>query len=70
MAKSKINEKMIHFHKFDVEGTLNIDELQEGQFVMEVEDEGEIDIINKLRKFNGRYVKISIADKEEENIED
>lgn len=66
MAK-KINEKIITEHKFSIEGTLNVDELQEGAVICEVEDEAtEIDLKKYLEKFNGRYVKIAVSDKTEE----
>lgn len=66
MAKSKINEKIINEHKLSIEGTLNVDELKEGQIICEVEDEGEVDMLEYLSKFNGNYIKISISDKTEE----
>lgn len=66
MGKSKINEKIINEHKFSIEGTLNVDELKEGQIICEVEDEGEVDMIEYLCKFNGNYIKLSISDKTEE----
>lgn len=66
MAKSKINEKIITEHKFSIEGTLNVDELQEGVIICEVEDEGEIDLKKYLEKFNDKYIKIAISDKTEE----
>ena len=66
MAKSKINEKIITEHKFSIEGTLNVDELQEGTIICEVEDEGEIDLKKYLEKFNGKYIKIAVSDKTEE----
>ena len=66
MAKSKINEKIINEHKFSIEGTLNVDELKQGQIICEVEDEGEVDMLEYLSKFNGNYIKLSISDKSEE----
>ena len=66
MAKSKINEKIITEHKFSVEGTLDVDNLQENTIVVEVEEEGEVDLKKFLDKFNGSYIKIAISDKSEE----
>ena len=66
MAKSKINEKIINEHKFSIEGTLNVDELKQRQIICEVEDEGEVDMLEYLSKFNGNYIKLSISDKSEE----
>ena len=63
MAKSKIMEKIERKHTFSVEGILNVDELQEGMILCEVEDEGEVDLIEYLRKFGDDTVKISIVKK-------
>lgn len=69
MAKSKIVEKIERKHSFSVEGILNVDELQEGMILCEVEDEGEVDLIEYLRKFGDGTVKISIVKKDEEETE-
>lgn len=69
MAKSKIMEKIERKHTFSVEGILNVDELQEGMILCEVEDEGEVDLIEYLRKFGDDTVKISIVKKDEEEAE-
>ena len=65
-----INEKLIQEHKLLIEGSLDIDNLQEGQIKMEVEEIGEVDLKTYLDKFNGSYVKISISDKTEETVEE
>lgn len=70
MAKSKINEKIITDHKFNAEGSLNVDNLTEGQIILEVEDEGEVDLFKYLKKFNESYIKISISDKVESEPEE
>lgn len=70
MAKSKINEKIITDHKFNAEGTLNVDNLTEGQIILEVEDEGEVDLFKYLKKFNESYIKLSISDKVESEPEE
>ncbi|XZH99777.1 hypothetical protein ACSXEK_16355 (plasmid) [Clostridium perfringens] len=69
MAKSKIMEKIERKHTFSVEGILNVDELQEGMILCEVEDEGEVDLIEYIRKFGDDTVKISIVKKDEEETE-
>ena len=69
MAKKMINEKLIQEHKLSIEGSLDIDNLQEGQVKMEVEEIGEVDLKTYLDKFNGSYVKIQITDKTEETVE-
>lgn len=70
MAKSKVSEKIITDHKFNAEGSLNVDELKEGQVILEVEDEGEVDLFKYLSKFNGSYIKLSISDKVESEPEE
>ena len=69
MGKKMINEKLIQEHKLSIEGSLDIDNLQEGQIKMEVEEIGEVDLKTYLKKFNGSYVKIQITDKTEETVE-
>ncbi|MDM0587690.1 hypothetical protein QTH25_13015 [Clostridium perfringens] len=70
MAKSKIVEKIERKHSFSIEGILNVDELQEGSFICEVEDEGEYDMREIMSKFNGELIKISIVKKDEEETEE
>ena len=66
MAKSKINEKITTEHKLSIEGTLNVDNLSDDGLVMEVEDIGEVSLAKYLQKFNGKYIKMIVADKVEE----
>ena len=70
MGKKMINEKLIQEYKLSIEGSLDIENLQEGQIKMEVEEIGEVDLKTYLDKFNGSYVKISISDKTEETVEE
>lgn len=70
MAKSKIVEKIERKHSFSIEGILNVDELQEGSFICEVEDEREYDMREIMSKFNGELIKISIVKKDEEETEE
>ena len=70
MAKKMINEKIVQEHKLSIEGSLNIDDLTEGQIKMEVEEIGEIDLKTYLDRFNGSYIKISLSDKTEETVEE
>lgn len=69
MAKSKISEKIITDHKLSIEGTLNVDNLQENVIIAEVEEIGEVDLKKYLDAFNGKYIKISLSDKLEEVVE-
>ena len=56
--------------EFKAEGTLNVDNLQEGMFILEVEDEGEVDLYKYLKKFGDSYIKISISDKVEKEAKE
>ena len=53
--------------KLSIEGFLNLDELQ--GFTMEIEEEGEKDITEKLKTYNGQYGTLTFTVKEEEDIE-
>ncbi|MEG2289649.1 MAG: hypothetical protein RSC24_06745 [Clostridium sp.] len=66
MAKSKINEKIENKHTFSIEGILNVDNLKEESIIMEVEEEGEVDLLSYLKKFENETVKITIVKKNEE----
>jgi len=68
MAKKTISEKKVTTTKLSLEGTLNLDELS--GFLMEFEEEGEKNVVEKLKKYNGRYGVLTFAIKEEEDIED
>lgn len=68
MAKSKISEKKVTTTKLSLEGSLNLDNLT--GFQMEFEEEGEKDITEKLKKYNGQYGILTWTVKEEEEIED
>jgi hypothetical protein len=68
MAKKPISEKKVTTTKLSLEGTLNLDELQ--GFVMEFEEEGEKNVVEKLKKYNGQYGTLTFTVKEEEDIED
>lgn len=68
MAKKPISEKKVTTTKLSLEGTLNLDELQ--GFTMEFEEEGEKNVVEKLKKYNGQYGTLTFTVKEEEDIED
>ena len=65
IQQKKIQEKIITDHQFKAEGILNVDNLQEGMFILEVEDIGEVDLAKYLKKFNESSIKLSISDKDE-----
>lgn len=71
MAKAKkIQEKIVTDHQFKAEGILNVDNLQEGMFILEIEDIGEVDLVKYLKKFNESNIKLSISDKDETEAKD
>lgn len=55
MAK-KITEKKVTTTKLSIEGTLNLDG---DQIILEVEDEGDVSLLEKLGKYNGTYGKLT-----------
>jgi len=66
----KISEKLTNTHSLSIEGTFNFDEIENGKLIMEVEDEGEINLIPLLKKFNSEYGKMTLNVKIEENPEE
>lgn len=68
MAKKPISEKKVTTTKLSLEGTLNLDELQ--GFKMEFEEEGEKDVVEKLKKYNGQYGTLTFTVRVDEDIED
>lgn len=68
MAKKKISEKITTTTKFQLEGTLNLDDMQ--GFLVDIEDEGEVDITQRLSRYNGRFGVLTFTVKEEQEIEE
>lgn len=66
--RNKISEKKVITTKLSLEGFLNLDEMQ--GFQMEFEDEGQKDVTEKLKKYNGQYGTLTFTVKEEEEIEE
>lgn len=67
MAKSKISKILTSNLKLNVEGTLNLENLQ--GFVMDIEEFGEQDITEILKTMDNAYVKINITQKDEKEID-
>ncbi len=65
MAK-KITEKITVNHTVKIEGTLNVDNIDEGVLLIEVEEEGEINLNDYIKKFGDKYITITLTDKTEE----
>lgn len=68
MAKKAISEKEVTTTTLSLEGTLNLDELQ--GFLMEFEDSGEKDVVEKLKKYNGRYGVLKFTIKDEKELDE
>lgn len=65
MAKS-VKEKITTTHKLDAEGYLN---LEDGVGI-EVEEVGLVSFKELLKNFEGSYIKFSITDKVEKEVEE
>ena len=66
MAGKKITEKIVTKHTVKLEGILNVDSLDENVVLLEVEEIGELDISQFLKKFSDKNVKITIEEASEE----
>ena len=67
MAKSKLTETKKITHKLATEGELTID----GQIaVISIPDEGVKNLIELLKNFSGKYVKLSFTEEEIEDVVD
>ena len=67
MAK-KINEKITSTHQLSIEGTLNLDNI--GSIIADIEDSGETDITELIKKFNGEYAKLTLTVKTDQSPEE
>lgn len=68
MAKKLISEKEVITTTLSLEGTLNLDELS--GFLMEFEETGEKNVVEKLKKYNGRYGVLKFTIKDEKDIDE
>lgn len=66
-GKKKISEKRITTTKLSLEGFLNLDQMAE--FCIEFEEEGQKDVTELLKKYNGQYGTLTFTVKEEEDME-
>lgn len=69
MGKKKISQKRVTTTKLSLEGFLNLEELKEG-FLMEFEEEGQKDVTELLKRYDGQYGTLTFTVKEEEDIEE
>ena len=68
MGKKKISQKRVTTTKLSLEGFLNLDEMS--GFHMEFEEEGQKDVTELLKRYDGQCGTLTFTVKEEEDIED
>lgn len=66
-AKKPIVERVLVKKTLALTGMLNLDNLQ--GFVMEMEEKGEVDVTNLVKKYDGQFATITIGIKEEDFID-
>ena len=65
----KLVDKLEIKRTFKVTGTLNSEYLHEGVLLIELEDEGEVNLVDYIKSFDSQYVTINITNKTEEDVE-
>ena len=66
---SKLVDKLEVKRTFKVTGTLNSEYLHEGVLLIELEDEGEVSLVDYIKSFDSQYVTINITNKTEQDVE-
>ena len=66
---SKLVDKLEVKRTFKVTGTLNSEYLHEGVLLIELEDEGEVNLVDYIKSFDSQYVTINITNKTEQDVE-
>lgn len=70
MAKKvKLSNKIVNSRNFTVEGLLNCDNLQEDSLIIEVEELGEVSLLEYIKQFADNNVKITITNRVSEEVE-
>ena len=65
----KLVDKLEIKRTFKVTGTLNSEYLHEGVLLIELEDEGEVNLVDYIKSFDSQYVTLNITNKTEEDVE-
>lgn len=65
----KLVDKLEIKRTFKVTGTLNSEYLHEGVLLIELEDEGEVNLVDYIKSFDGQYVTLNVTNKTEEDVE-
>ena len=66
---SKLVDKLEVKRTFKVTGTLNSEYLHEGVLLIELEDEGEVNLVDYIKSFDGQYVTLNITNRTEQDVE-
>ena len=66
---SKLIDKLEVKRIFKVTGTLNSEYLHEGVLLIELEDEGEVNLVDYIKSFDGQYVTLNVTNKTEQDVE-
>ena len=65
----KLIDKLEVKRTFKVTGTLNCEYLHEGVLLIELEDEGEVNLVDYIQSFDSQYVTINVTNKTEQDVE-
>ena len=65
----KLIDKLEVKRTFKVTGTLNSEYLHEGVLLIELEDEGEVNLVDYIKSFDSQYVTLNITNKTEQDVE-
>ena len=65
----KLVDKLEIKRTFKVTGTLNSEYLHEGVLLIELEDEGEVNLVDYIKSFDGQYVTLNVINKTEQDVE-
>ena len=66
---SKLVDKLEVKRTFKVTGILNSEYLHEGVLLIELEDEGEVNLVDYIKSFDGQYVTLNVTNKTEQDVE-
>ena len=65
----KLIDKLEIKRTFKVTGVLNSEYLHEGVLLIELEDEGEVNLVDYIKSFDSQYVTLNVTNKTEEDVE-
>ena len=65
----KLVDKLEIKRTFKVTGALNSEYLHEGVLLIELEDEGEVNLVDYIKSFDGQYVTLNITNRTEQDVD-